>query len=125
LLVFDTATNSPLPVSTPAQVPPDSPPPILLDPSCAPAPPSVSTSAQVAVHDLQHPNPPEDDFVRTDEDDEDMYDDEEPYDLSRYNTYYSLVLLDLEQVPVTTLDDLLYYRYCFSLNESPYCLIPL
>jgi hypothetical protein len=102
------------PISTPAQVAPDCSP-ILLDPSCASVPPSVST--------LQLPNPPEGDFIDADENDDDMYVDEDPYDASR-QVAYSLVPLDLEQVPVTTLDDLLYYRYGFSLSESPYSGIP-
>ena len=55
-----------------------------------------------------------------------MDDDEDPYDISKKDVLnaYSLVALDLEPMPITTLDDLLYFRYGFSLNENPYTGIP-
>jgi hypothetical protein len=37
---------------------------------------------------------------------------------------YSFAALDLVRMPFTTLEDLLYYRFGFSLNESPYTWIP-
>jgi len=96
--------------SSPAQIP--DPSPMIIDPS----PTQISSvPPPVPVHPAQH----EDDFNSSDEEDED------PYDASRKDVLnaYS-VALDLEEMPVTTLDDLLYYRYGFSLNESPYTGIP-
>jgi hypothetical protein len=108
--------SSPLPVSLPGQVDSD---PMVVDSTSLP----VSSPAQVATHDLQHPNFQSDDcFVGADEDDEDSY------DVSRRDVLsaYFFVPLDLEPMPITTLDDLLYYRYGFSLNDSeyPYTGIP-
>jgi len=56
---------------------------------------SVSSPAQVATHK----------------------DDEDPYVASREDVLnaYSFVPHDLELTPITTLDDLLYYHYGFSL----------
>jgi hypothetical protein len=53
-------------------------------------------------------------------------DNQDPYDTSRQDVInaYPFAALDLEQMPVTSLDDLLYYRYGFSLKESPYTGIP-
>jgi hypothetical protein len=129
---------APLSASTPAQVvdssrhiphpnPPDTS--MLVDrPSDfeAPAPLSVSTQVLGAASscDLPHPNPQsEDNSIGADEDDED---DPSPYDASRQDVLnaYLFVPLDLEQMPITTLGDLLYYRYGFSLNEDPYTGIP-
>jgi hypothetical protein len=79
-----------------------------------PAPLSLSMA-------LQQPNvQPEGDSISSDEEDED------PYDASRKDVLnaYSFGPLDLEQMPTTTLDDLLYYRYGFSLKELPYTGIP-
>ena len=133
---------APLSASTPAQVvdsshhiphpnPPD--PSMLVDrPNDfeAPAPLSVSTPAEVlgaaSSPDLPspHPNPQsEDNSIGADGDDED---DPSPYDASRQDVLnaYLFVPLDLEQMPITTLGDLLYYRYGFSPNEDPYTGIP-
>ena len=90
----------------------------------APALVSVSTPAQMAAlsRDLPQPNPQsEGDFI-ADEDEDDC----SPYDASRQDVLnnYSFVALDLEEMPITTLDSLLYYRYGFSLNEEPYIGIP-
>jgi hypothetical protein len=86
---------TPLPVSSPGKVTSD---PLSMDVDSTPLP--VSLVAQVATHD----------------------DDEDPYGASREDVLnaYSFVPLDLEPMPITTLDDLLYYRYGFSLNEEPY-----
>lgn len=81
----------------------------------------LSMPVEVAPRDRQHPSPqPEGDVIGADEDDQD------PYDASGRDVLsaYSFTALDLEQMPFTTLDDLLYYRYGFSLNESPYTGIP-
>jgi len=81
----------------------------------------LSMAVEVAPRDLQHPSSqPEGDVIGVDEDDED------PYDASRRDVLsaYSFAALDLEQMPFTTLNDLLYYRYGFSLNELPYTGIP-
>jgi hypothetical protein len=91
----------------------------------APAPVSVSTPAQMAAlsRNLPQPNPQsEGDFIIADEDEDDC----SPYDASRQDVLntYSFVALDLEEMPITTLDSLLYYRYGFSLNEEPYIGIP-
>ena len=58
--------------------------------------------------------------------DDDGKDDCSPYDASRQDILnaYSFVVLDLEEMPIITLDKLLYYRYGFSLNEVPYTGIP-
>jgi hypothetical protein len=58
--------------------------------------------------------------------DEDYEEDCSPFDASKQDVLnaYSFVALNLEQPPITTLDDLLYYRYGFSLNEEPYNGIP-
>jgi hypothetical protein len=73
--------------------------------------------------DLPPPNSQsEGNFVGADEDDED----DSLYDASRQDVLnaYSFVALKLEEMPIITLDDLLYYRYEFSLNEVPYTGIP-
>jgi hypothetical protein len=75
---------------------------------------TTTTTDEVAL------NPPtEDRFI----DDEEL----DPYDASRQDvlTVLAFVPLNLEPMPITTLDDLLYYRYGFSLNENPYTGIPL
>jgi hypothetical protein len=108
---------TPLPVLSPGQVTAD----LSMAVDATPLP--VSSPAQVGTHDLQHPNPQsEGDHVGADEDDEL----EDPYDASREDVFnaYSFVALDLEQMPVTTLGGLLYYRYGFSLKEFPYSGIP-
>ena len=86
-------------VSSPAPVTSDSP-------SMDVGPASLSVSS-----DAQHPNPHSEG-----DDDEDLY------DVSRQDvlTAYSFVALDPEPMPIIQLDDLLYYRYGFSLNERPY-----
>ena len=63
-------------------------------------PPPVSSPAQVVTHK----------------------DDEGPYAASREGALNASH--DLELTPITALDDLLYYRYGFSLNENPYTGIP-
>jgi hypothetical protein len=103
-------------VSLPGQVDSD-PASMVVDSTPLP----VSSSAQVATHDHQHANLKSGgDFIVTDEDEED------PYDASRQDVLnaYSFVPLDLEPMPITTLEDLLYYRYGFSLNERAYTGIP-
>ena len=80
----------------------------------------VLSPAQVAAHDLQHPNPHSGDFIGADEDDEDIYEASKQDVLNAY----SFVALDLELIPITNLDDLIYYRYGFLLNENPYTSIP-
>ena len=62
----------------------------------------------------------EGDFIDADEDNED------PYDAFKQDVLnaYLFVAHDLEQMPVTTLDVLLYYCYGFSLNKSAYTDIP-
>ena len=82
------------------------------------APLPVTSPAQVATRDPNTQS--EGDFLGADEDDED------PYDASRQDVLnaYSFAPLDPELMPVTTLDDLLYYRYGFSLNYKPYTGIP-
>jgi hypothetical protein len=140
-MLVDPSDPAPQSVSTPAQVASDSPS-MLVDPS-DPAPQSVSMPAQVASdcssmlvqvdsHDpaplppsipLQNPNPQsDDDFIGSDDDDHVK----DPYDATRQDVLnaYSFTLPELEPMPVTTLDDLLYYRYGFSPNESPYTGIP-
>ena len=136
---------APLSASTPAQVvdsshhiphpnPPDPSESMLVDhPNDfeTPAPLSVSMPAQVlgaaSSRDLPspHPNPQsEDNSIGADEDGDE--DDPSPYEASRQDVLnaYLFVPLDLEQMPITTLGDLLYYRYGFSLNEDPYTGIP-
>lgn len=84
-----------------------SPAPVTSDsPSMDVGPASLSVSS-----DAQHPNPHSEG-----DDDEDLY------DVSRQDvlTAYSFVALDPEPMPIIQLDDLLYYRYGFSLNERPY-----
>ena len=93
-----------VPVSTPTQVAPDCPP-ILVAPPCAPAP------DQVAACDLLHPN-----SQSRGDGDEDLY----HASMQDVINAYSFVTLGLEQMPITTLNDLLYYRYGFSLSEQPY-----
>ena len=131
--------------STPTQVSSD-PPPMILDPIPGPissdpsmivdvsdpAPQSVPTPAQVVVSDpapmlidsesLSRDPQTGDDYNGSD----DSEDDRDPYDMSRQDVLnaYSFGALDLEQMPVTSLDDLLYYRYGFSLAETPYTGIP-
>jgi hypothetical protein len=94
-----TVDSTPLPVSSPGQVTSD-PLPMAVD--LTPLP--VSSPAQIAT----------------------QKDDEDPYVASREDVLnaYSFVPRDLELMPNTTLDDLLYYRYGFSLNEKPYTGIP-
>jgi hypothetical protein len=91
--------STPLPVSSPGQVTSD-----LLPMAVDLTPLPVSSPAQVATHK----------------------DDEDPYVASREDVLnaYSFVPLDLELMPITTLDDLLYFRYGFSLNEKLYKGIP-
>ena len=94
---------------------------MLVDPVAeAPAPVSVSTPAQMAAlsRDLPQPNPQSEGNFIADEDEDEC----SPYDASRQDILntYSFVALDLEEMPITTLDSLLYYRYGFSLNEEPY-----
>ena len=121
--------STPLPVLTPAPVASDplpmavnptpnvaSNPLLMVGESTLP----VSSPASVAAHDLQHPNPLSGDFIGADEDDEDIYEASKQDVLNAY----SFVALDLEPMPITTLDDLIYYRYGFSLNENPYTGIP-
>jgi hypothetical protein len=113
-MLVDASDLAPQSVPTPAQpeAASDCPPMLVDSRDLAPLP--LSTP-------LQNLNPQsEDGFIGSDEDDED------PYDASRQDVLnaYS-VALDLEQMPITTLDDLLYYRYGFSLSESPYSGIPL
>jgi hypothetical protein len=99
---------------------PHSDAPILSDlPPSDTAPQSVRTPPQVAADSLSMPDTQsEGDFGGADED-------EDPYDASEQHVLPALyVPLDLEEVPITKLDDLLYYRYGFSLNESPYTGIP-
>ena len=102
----------PLVPPTPTQATSDCPP-MNVDPcDSASLPPSMS---------LEQPNPQsEPNFIDDDDNDED------PYESSRKDVLnaYSFGPLDLEEMPVTTLDDLLYYRYGYSLNESPYTGIP-
>jgi hypothetical protein len=107
--------STPLPVLSPGQVASD---PLSMVVDATPRP--VSSPAQVATHDLPNPDQCEGDFAGADEDVED------PYDASRQDVLnaYSFVPLDLEPMPITTLDDLVYYRYGFSLNENPYKGIP-
>jgi hypothetical protein len=102
---------------TPAQASPD-PPPMLDDLTTARTPLDTSMLDGRDPSDLVSQS--EGDFISSDEDDED------PYDASRKDVLnaYSFVALDLEQMPVTKLEDLLYYRYGFSLNELPYTGIP-
>jgi hypothetical protein len=81
----------------------------------------LSMPVEVAPRDLQHPSPqPDGDGIGEDEDDED------PYNASMQDvpSAYSFAALNLVQMPFTTLEDLLYYRFGFSLNESPYTGIP-
>jgi len=94
----------------------------------ASTPLSVSMPAQVAdlSCDLQPPNSQsKDNFIDADEDNEDK-DDCSPFDASRQDVLnaYSFVALNLERMPIVTLEDLLYYRYGFSLNGVPYTGIP-
>ena len=100
-------------VPTPAQVA-SPPPPILVD---AHEPASLPLSMPPQQPNLQSGG----DFI--DSDDEVP---EDPYEASRKDVLnaYSFVALDLEVMPVTTLDDLLYYRYGFSLRELPYTGVP-
>jgi hypothetical protein len=92
---------------------------MLVDPGDT-APQPVRTPPQVAADSLSMPDTQsEGDFGGADEDDEDRYDASEQHVLPAL-----YVPLDLEEVPITKLDDLLYYRYGFSLNESPYTGIP-
>jgi hypothetical protein len=107
---------TPLPVSSPVQVTLD---PMVVDSTPLP----VSSPAQVATHhdDLQHPN-----FQSASEVDFDSDEDSDGlYGVSRQDVInaYSFVL-ELGEVPFTTIDDLLYYHYGFSLSESPYTGIP-
>jgi hypothetical protein len=91
------------------------------DPMVVNLTPLPVSSRSVATHDPQHLNSQSEDcFVGADEGDEDSY------DASRQDVLnaYLFVPLDLEPMPITTLDDLLYYRYGFSLNENPYTGIP-
>jgi hypothetical protein len=110
--------STPLSVSLPGPVASD---PLPMDVDSTPLsvslPAQVSSPAQVATNDLPHSDlQSEGDFAGADEDDED------PYDASRQDVLnaYSFVPLNLEPMPITTLDDLLYYRFGFSLNEEPY-----
>jgi hypothetical protein len=129
---------APQAVPTPAQVASDCTP-MLID-SRDPAPQSVPTLAQVASDfsamlvdsrrdlallplsiPLQKSNPQsEGDFIDPESDEDDLYDASKQDVLNAY----SFVALDLEEMPVTTLDDILYYRYGFSLSEHPYTGIP-
>ena len=114
-MLADLSDSVPQFVPAPAQVASAAPVPFTLVDAREPAPLSLSMP-------LQQPNlQSEGDFIDSDEDDED------PYDTSMKDVLnaYSFVALDLEQMPVTTLDDLLYYRYGFSLKESPYTGVPL
>jgi len=118
---------------TTAQIPPDHT--MLIDPSDS-VPQSVLMSAQVASDPrpmlldsqtrelaplplsipLPHPNPQsEGDSIGSDKDDED------PYEVTRKDVLnaHSFVAPDLEEMPVATLNDLLYYSYGYSLSESP------
>ena len=115
--------------SSPAQI--SDPPPMPVDPTPQISSDPPSESMLVDASDpvplplsmpLQNSNPQsEEDLIDSDEDDKD------PYDASKRDVLnaYSFVALDLEEMPVTTLDDLLYYRYGFSLSELPYTGIPL
>jgi len=123
---------------TTAQIPSDHT--MLIDPSDS-VPQSVLTSAQVASDSspmlldsqarelaplslsmpLPQANPQsQGDSISSDEDDVD------PYEASRKDVLnaYSFVAPDLEQMPIATLNDLLYYSYGYSLAESPYTGIP-
>lgn len=113
---------TPCSVSTPAQVAPN-PPQMEVDPT----PYSIPTTDQVA-SDLRvpltivDPSPPPVSSPAADEED----DTEDIYETSKLDVLnaYSFVVLDLETMPTTTLDELVYYRYGFSLNENPYTGIP-
>jgi hypothetical protein len=126
--------------STPTQISSD-PPPMILDPISSdpstiveasdPAPQSVPKPAQVASDyrpmpfDSESPSrgrQSEGDYNGSD----DSEGDQDPYEASRQDVFnaHSFPDPDLEQMPVTTVHDLLYYRYGFSLNESPYTGIP-
>jgi len=114
-------TSPPISLTMPAQVASD-PLPMVVD-SVDSTPLPDSSPAQVAIYDLQHPDPQfKGDFVGADE----LEDGENPYDASRQDVLnaYSFAPLNLEPMPITTLDDLLYYRYGFSLNERYYTGIP-
>jgi hypothetical protein len=105
---------TPQPVPTPALVA-SVLPPVLVD-SRDPASPRSPIP-------LQTPNPQstsEGDFVDSDDAWEDLY------DVSRQDVLnaHFFEALELEEVPIVTLDDLLYYRYGFSLQELPYTGIP-
>ena len=83
------------------------------------APLPLSSPAQVVSGD---PNPQSEvEFIGADEDDED------PYDASRQDVInaYSFVPPNLDPMPITSLNDLLYYHYGFSLSKSPYKCIPV
>jgi hypothetical protein len=112
-------------VPTPAQVASDCPP-MDVDPS-DPASQSVPTPAQVA-SDCPPPMPIDSESLRAphSEDGSDDLDDQDSYEASKQDVLnaYSFGPPNLEVMPVTSLDDLLYFRYGFSLNESPYTGIP-
>ena len=124
---------------TTAQIPSDLP--MLVDPNdSVPLAQSVSTPAQVASAptpiladankpaSLPLPMPPQQPNLQSEGDfiDSDDEDDKDPYEASRQDVLnaYSFVALDLEEMPIATLDDLLYYRYGFSLSELPYTGVP-
>jgi hypothetical protein len=110
---------------------PNSSDPSMIVEESDPAPQSVPTPAQVAsdpppMHidseTLSRVPQSEGDYNGSD----DSEDDQDPYDASRQDVFnaYSFAALDLEQMPVTSLDDLLYFRYGFSLKETSYTGIP-
>ena len=128
--------------STPTQISSD-PPPMILDPISSdlsmivkasdPAPRSVPTRMTVQDASDCAPMLIDSESLNCDRQSEGDYNgsddsegDQDPYDATRQDVLnaHSFTALDLEQMPVTSLGDLLYYRYGFSLNESPYTGIP-